>query len=274
MSWPLVAITIARQTFGRLVRSRMLLVLLAGIAVGTVFFFVMSPRFATRGGEPGAVIFGLIGYLMYLQFALPLAALYFGIVAVQGDLEDKTSVYLFSRPLPRSALLVGKWLAAAAIAGACVCLGLVLLRMGLARAGTLWRGGLPPPASMLWAFAHASGLGALAYAALGTLFGAWFRRPLIAGVAFLVGWEGAVANLAADASARAFTVTDPLRRLLWDAHDPKGEYASILRPGFLRDVDGRDLLDPSLAVLRFVVVALGLAIWIYSRREYDARTPD
>lgn len=274
MSWPLVVLTIARQTFGRLVRSRMLLVLLAGIAVGTAFFFVMSPRFAMRGGMRGDTTFGLIAYLMYLQFALPLAALYFGIVAVQGDLEDRTSVYLFSRPLPRWALLVGKWLAAAAIASACVCLGLVLLRLGMARAGDLWRGGRPAPVSMLWAFGHASVLGALAYAGLGALFGAWFRRPLIAGVAFLVGWEGAVANLAADASARAFTVTDPLRRLLWDAHDPTGEYASILRPGFLRDVDGRDLLDPSLAVLRFVAVALALAIWIYSRREYDARTPD
>jgi len=274
MSWPLVAITIARQTLGRLVRSRMLLVLLAGIALGTAFFFVMSLLFATRGGMRGDTTLGLIGYLLYLQFALPLAGLYFGIVAVQGDLEDKTSVYLFSRPLPRSALLAGKWVAAAAITAACVSLGLMLLRLGMARAGSLWRGGLPPPASMLWAFTQASVLGALAYAALGTLFGAWFRRPLIAGVAFLVGWEGAVANLAADASARAFTVTDPLRRLLWDAHAPTGEYASILRPGFLSDVDGRDLLDPSLAVLRFLVVALALAIWIYSRREYDARTPD
>ncbi len=272
MSWPLVAWTIARQTFSRLVRSRMVLVILVGIAICTAFFWAMSPRIA-RAGNRGDEIFGLVGFLLFIQFGAALVGLYFGIVAVQGDLEDRTSVYLFSRPLPRSALLLGKWVAAALVTAILMNLGLVLLRWGIARAPT-WRRGIAPPAEMLWAFTYASVLGAFAYGALGVLFGAWFRRPLIAGVAFLVGWEGAVANLAADASARAFTVTDPLRRLLYDAHQPRNDYADVLRPGFLRDTDGTDLLHPALAVQRFIVVVLALALWIYTRREYDARTPD
>ena len=264
-----VIAVIARQTTMRLLRSRMLLLLLLGALFGAGAFLLASRRLAMQ--ERGDVAFGMITFAVYMQFVLPFCALFFGVQGLQGDLEDRTSVYLFVRPLPRWAILLGKWLAASLVAAGCVAFGIGALWLGLTLPGREWRGAVVPPAAMIGGFVKAAGLGALAYAALGMLFGAWFQRPLIAGIVFLVGWEGAVANLAQQAQARAFTVNEPLRRMLWVEHAPRDDYAEMVR-GPLGITPDPEALLPWLAVMRFAAIALALAVWIYSRREYDART--
>jgi hypothetical protein len=263
-------LVIARQTVVRLLRSRMLWLLAAGAVAGALLFLGLSRPLARE--ERGDEAFGLITYVTYMTFVLPFSAFYFGVQAVQGDLEDRTSVYLFARPLSRPAMLLGKWLAAAAVAAGLVVAGIVLLYAALAsRPG--WRGGVQPPAAMITAFAQATGLASLAYAALGTLFGAWLKRPLILGLVFLVGWEGAVANLPAHATARSFTVADSVRRLLWSAHAPRDDYRDVVL-GPAGVVPDPDAIAPALAGLRFAGMVLALAAWIYARREYDARTAE
>jgi ABC-type transport system involved in multi-copper enzyme maturation permease subunit len=207
-----------------------------------------------------------------MQFVLPFSALYLGVNGMQGDIEDPTSVYLFARPLSRTAMLVGKWLAAALVAAALVILGVTMLLLALSARGG-WRGEVAPPPSMLAGFAHGTALAALAYAGVGVLFGAWLRRPLILGIVFLVGLEGGVANVAQQATVRGLTVSDPLRRLLWDAHSPRAQYAEVIL-GPLRITPDPHGLDPSLAMLRFALIVVVLAAWIYARREYDARTAE
>jgi ABC-type transport system involved in multi-copper enzyme maturation permease subunit len=264
------AFVIARQTLTRLRKSRVLWLMLLGTFAGAGLFYFVSRRAAPQ--THGDVAFGLMTYLTYMQFVLPFGALYFGIQAVQGDLEDRTSVYLFARPLSRPAMLLGKWLAAAVAATLLVLFGICLL-FGALSLRTGWRGGVEPPARMLAGYAHGTPLAALAYAALGAWFGAWLKRPLILGIVFLVGWEGVVANLARQASARSFTVTDALRRLLIGAHQPRHEYEEVLL-GPLQTAPDPSALDPSLAMLRFAAITLALAAWIYARREYDARVAE
>src|SRR5262249_50763341 len=160
----------------------------------------------------------------------------------------------------RTAMLLGKWLAASAVAATLVTAGITLLYLALGARGG-WRGNVPPPAAMLPGFAQASAFGALAYAGLGALCGAWLKRPLILGLVFLVGWEGALANLPVQASARAFTVHDAVRRLLWSAHAPRGDYEEVVLGPFQRAPDPH-ALDPSLAMLRFAAIVVALGAWI------------
>lgn len=264
-----VILVIARQTGMRLLRGRLLRLVLLGALVGAAVFALASRRIAPQ--TRGDVALGMITFSIYVQFVLPFCALFFGVQGLQGDLEDRTSVYLFVRPLPRWAILLGKWIAAALLSAAAVSLGVVALYYGLTLPGREWRSDIAPPWQMVPAFVAACALGASAYAALGALFGAWFQRPLIAGVVFLLGWEVAVANLARQASARSFTVMDPMRRLLWREHAARDEYADVLKGPF-GIVPDPEALSPELSTLRFALVVLALAVWIYSRREYDART--
>lgn len=263
-------LVLARQTVVRLLRSKMLWLMLVGLFAGTVLFWFASRRMS--GQMRGDTALGVVSTVIYMHFVLPFAALYFGIVGLQGDIEDRTSVYLFARPLSRTAMLLGKWLAAAFVATCLVLLGVTLL-YAVFSARPSWRSGVAPPVSMLAGFAHATGLGALAYAGLGILCGAWLKRPLILGIVFLSGLEGVVANVAQQASVRAITVSDALRRLLWQAHEPQAQYAEIVL-GPLQIEPDPEALDPSLALLRFAAVVVALGAWIYARREYDARTAE
>lgn len=261
---------IARQTIARLLKSRMLWLLLLGVAAGTGLLYLASRRLASE--MYGDAALGTITFVIYMQFVLPFSALYFGVNGLVGDIEDRTSVYLFARPLSRPAMLLGKWLAASLVATILVVSGITLLYVAFSmRSG--WRSGVVPPRAMLAGFVHASALAALAYAGLGVLCGAWLKRPLILGIVFLVGWEGVVANAAQQATARGFTVSDSLRRLLWDAHAPRAQYADVIL-GPLHITPDPTALDPSLAMARFTLIVVVLAAWIYARREYDARVAE
>src|SRR5687767_9645209 len=70
------------------------------------------------GGES---IFGAMIWLLYLKFAVPVLGVFYGTSLMADEVEDKTLTYLFTRPIRRGAVLVGKYLAYL------VCTGLVVL---------------------------------------------------------------------------------------------------------------------------------------------------
>jgi hypothetical protein len=53
-----------------------------------------------------------IGWLLMLQVVLPILALVGGTAVIAEEVEDRTITYLFSRPIPRASVLLGRWLAA------------------------------------------------------------------------------------------------------------------------------------------------------------------
>src|SRR5712671_5396014 len=59
----------------------------------------------------GASIFGLMIWLLYIRFIVPVLGVFYGTALVADEVEDKTITYLFTRPMPRSAVLFGKYLA-------------------------------------------------------------------------------------------------------------------------------------------------------------------
>ena len=59
----------------------------------------------------GPAIFGLMIWAMYLRFIVPVLGVFYGTSLMADEVEDKTITYLFTRPIPRGAVLVGKYLA-------------------------------------------------------------------------------------------------------------------------------------------------------------------
>src|SRR6187200_1536045 len=59
----------------------------------------------------GPAIFGLMIWVFYLRFTVPVLGVFYGTSLIADEVEDKTITYLFTRPIPRGAILLGKYLA-------------------------------------------------------------------------------------------------------------------------------------------------------------------
>ena len=63
---------------------------------------------AMAGGE---AIFGMMIWLLYIRFIIPILGVFYGTALIADEVEDKTITYLFTRPVPRAAVLLGKYFA-------------------------------------------------------------------------------------------------------------------------------------------------------------------
>ena len=59
----------------------------------------------------GPSIFGMMIWLLYVRFIVPVLGVFYGTALIADEVDDKTITYLFTRPIPRGAVLIGKYLA-------------------------------------------------------------------------------------------------------------------------------------------------------------------
>src|SRR5260221_12868299 len=71
-----------------------------------------APVFRVNGTTMvGPTIFGLMIWVFYLRFTVPVLGVFYGTSLIADEVEDKTITYLFSRPVPKGAVLLGKFFA-------------------------------------------------------------------------------------------------------------------------------------------------------------------
>src|SRR5215831_10354417 len=74
--------------------------------------FMHVPAMKVNGIRMGGPsIFGLLLWFLFLRFIVPILGIFYGTSLIADEVEDKTITYLFTRPIPRSAVLLGKFLA-------------------------------------------------------------------------------------------------------------------------------------------------------------------
>ena len=91
------------------------------LVVGVPVLIAFDRAIATSLGAPvlrstavainGPIIFGLMIWVFFLRFIVPVLGVFYGTSLMADEVEDKTITYLFTRPIPRGAVLVGKYLA-------------------------------------------------------------------------------------------------------------------------------------------------------------------
>jgi ABC-type transport system involved in multi-copper enzyme maturation permease subunit len=65
-----------------------------------------------NGVRPDAIsLFGMMIWILFLRFIVPILGVFYGTSLIADEVEDKTITYLFTRPIRRGAVLVGKYLA-------------------------------------------------------------------------------------------------------------------------------------------------------------------
>lgn len=211
-----------------------------------------------RGGATGPTVFGLMIWAFFVRFCVPVLAVFYGTSLVADEVEDRTITYLFVRPIPRAAVLLGKYLAYL-VSTTFVVLPAVVL---------VWLLVVPVGGSLGATFVDVlEDLGVLAaglvvYGAVFALVGAAFRRPLVTGLLFVFGWE--VIALGLPGSFRLLTVAYYVQGLVPHAM-PTDSALNILQTVF-RTVP---TLGTSLTGMAAIAVgSLWLAARTVARREY------
>ncbi len=59
----------------------------------------------------GPAICGLMIWVFYLRFTVPVLGVFYGTSLIADEVEDKTITYLLTRPIPKGAVLMGKYFA-------------------------------------------------------------------------------------------------------------------------------------------------------------------
>jgi hypothetical protein len=136
----------------------------------------------------GPIIFGLMFWLFYIRFIVPVLAVFYGTSLIADEVEDKTITYLFTRPISRGAVLVGKYFAFLVSTVSVVLPSVTLVWLLI----TPINGSL---GASFFDFATdlvllAAGLAV--YGALFAWFGASLKRPLLFGLIFVFVWENFV----------------------------------------------------------------------------------
>jgi ABC-2 type transport system permease protein len=245
-------------------RSVFLAVLLGGpvllaLALRTVETLVHS-GFQINGARTGGpALFGMMVWLLYIRFIIPVLGVFYGTSLIADEIDDKTITYLFTRPIPRSAVLLGKYLAYLACTVLLVLPSVMIVFFLVVPTG----GG-----SIAAAFPSLVGdlgmlaVGLAAYGAVFALVGTRLNRPLVMGLVFAFGWEPTV--LLFPGYLKRFTVAYYLQALV--THEmPQDSAVSILMQVF-RDVPTVATSIFSLAVI--VVVTLWAAARAVETREY------
>jgi hypothetical protein len=208
------------------------------------------------GGES---IFGVMMWLLYLKFAVPVLGVFYGTALMADEVEDKTLTYLFTRPIRRGAVLIGKYISYLLCTGLVVLPSVMLVYFLVVPLGGGSLGRSFP------ALAIDLGLLALGLATYGGVFafiGAWLKRPLVAGLVFAFGWEQV--TMIVPGYLRRATVAYYLQGLA--PHGMPEDSALTALQGLFRDVPPAAVSLVSL--FGITLVFLWLAAWTVERREY------
>jgi ABC-type transport system involved in multi-copper enzyme maturation permease subunit len=206
----------------------------------------------------GPAIFGLMIWAFFMKFSVPVLGVFYGTSLIADEVEDKTITYLFTRPIAREAVLIGKYLAYLACTVFVVLPSIVLVWVLVIPMG----GSLGANFLDLIKDLGIVAVGLAVYGAVFAFIGAYFKRPLLIGLAFIFGWETAV--LAFPGSFKLFSVAYYLQGLVPHAM-PNDSTASLLQAIFR---ETPTLTNSVVTMTLILVVFLGLAARIVARREY------
>jgi len=227
---------------------------LLAIALRTIDILYRSGMWRQVNGVKmgGAAIFGMMIWLLYIRFIVPVLGVFYGTSLIADEVDDKTITYLFTRPIPRSAVLLGKYLAYL------VCTILLVLPsvmivffLIVPIAGGSIAAAFP---SLLVDFGMLAA-GLAAYGAVFALVGTRIKRPLIVGLVFAFGWEPAV--LLFPGYLKRLTVAYYLQALV--THEmPQDSAVSLLMQVF------REVPSVSVSLAALAVIIAG-TLWSASR---------
>ena len=175
-------------------RSVFLALLVGGpvlLAVAIRVGVMLEPRALPRvngAAVGGGALFGMMIWLLYIRFIIPVLGVFYGTALIADEVDDKTITYLFTRPISRGSVLVGKYLAYLVCTVLLILPSVVLVYFII----TSLNGSVGQSFPALIEDLGMIAAGLAAYGAVFALVGARIKRPLVVGLVFAFGWEPSV----------------------------------------------------------------------------------
>jgi ABC-type multidrug transport system permease subunit len=217
----------------------------------------LAPLLSTAFRDASPVVLERIVVLILLPFLLPLVAVSLGSGLLYDEAEEGTLTYLFTAPVSKASILLGKW-AAALIVGWTITgasLGLTLLLT-------------PVPLEELGPFVRACWLAVLlgtpAYLGVFTLLGALMRRGFLAGLIYAYGYEMVVGYI--PGGMKRLSLLYFLRSLLEPVAPDKDPF-----DGAFEGLAASPERTCVLVLASVAVACVVLALLLVPRKEYRAR---
>lgn len=207
----------------------------------------------------GPVMFGGVVWLLYLRFVVPVLGAFYGTSLVSDEVEDRTITYLFTRPIARGAIVIGKYLAYLVCTVLVVLPSVLIVYLLITPIG---RGSIGETFPLLVKDLGLLALGLAVYGAVFALIGARVPRPLVAGLVLVLGWEQVA--LIVPGYLRRFTVAYYLQSLVPHAM-PQDDTISAIQSLFSEPPSAGLSI---LWLLLIMMVALWLAARALETREY------
>ena len=202
-------------------------------------------------------IFGVMIWLLFLRFIVPVLGVFYGTSLIADEVEDKTITYLFTRPIRRSAVLTGKYIAYLVCTTLVVLPGVMLVYFLLVPFNRI-----AASFTMLVTDLALLALGLAAYGGLFALVGTVLKRPLVVGLVFAFGWEQFA--LIMPGYVRRFTLMYYIQSLV--PHSMPADSVQSLLNFFIQNPPSTVTCLASLAGA--IAVSLVLAGRVVEKREY------
>jgi ABC-2 type transport system permease protein len=203
----------------------------------------------------------------FIPFLIPIAAMAVGIPAIGEQVEDGTIVFMWTRPIRRRAIYLGRLLAAQIVSTVLMSGSLVLCFMIMVSEGT---------SIITFDFLKLYvttfliiGLGAFTYSALFAAMGTFFKKPVLPAILLAFGWENLVTNIPArvqELSLR-FHLQNLIDRPAAPPEDLPGILGALLSTAFNRDPVPRPQSVVVLVVVMLVATVVGT--WLLRHKEIE-----
>lgn len=249
--------TIARRK--RTLLAAIVCLLPVAVPVAVSFVRAETPAYA------GIELFVTLSETLLLAALAPLMALFLATMLLGEEVESQTMPYLLIRPMPRGALVLGKFLAYW-----CVASLLLLPAVWMTYAACAAAGGMDVSRATLLLTCHYCAVIAMAllgYGGLCMLLGALFKKPVIAGIVLVFGWErlanivpGYIDFLTIEKYVRALLPLLPTERAKPSFQTALGMYAKeelLIRP-----------VSAAVILIAIAALLIGLTTLTVRRREY------
>ena len=230
---------------------------LLAVIVKVVELFGMSALRVNNTKVAGFGIFGMMIWVLFLKFIVPVLGVFYGTALMADEVEDKTITYLFTRPIPRGAVLVGKYLAYVACTMLVVLPSVMLVYFLLVPFTEL-----PRTFPSLLTDLGLLLLGLMVYGGVFAFVGAYFKRPLAIGLIFAFGWENT--TMALPGSMKQLTIAYYLQALV--PHAMPSDGVTSLLQGMFRETPPVAVCLVWLTV--YLVGFLYLATLVVEKKEY------
>jgi ABC-type transport system involved in multi-copper enzyme maturation permease subunit len=240
---------------GRKARRTRVFFALSFLPVAVSLVLKFNQLFSEQSSFEGAYFFSNIIMVFYLQLIILLLALFFGTSVCSEEVEGRTLPYLITRPVPKPAVVLGKYLAYTLLNIGMVALGLLfsftILNLDRLADASLYL--------VLLRYGGVLSLGIIAYAAFFTFLGSFLKRSIFFGLLFSFGWENVIQYF--PGSTQRFAIAHYLKSFLPGPSPGRFSFLTFRL----------EATRPGLALLMLFLITAGflaLACLLFSKKEY------